>query len=96
MELASRFLDCPPEPYRTVALASILTHHTDLHPMLYSDELDGKTTLLINRITVSNPTEVARNVRNSLTTGKLARKHGSRDQRGRLSSGPSTPSSTAS
>lgn len=83
MELASRFLDCP-EPYRTVALASILTHHTDLHPMLYSDELDGKTTLLINRITVSNPTEVARNVRNSLTTGKLARKHGFKGPEGKV------------
>ncbi|NJE10544.1 CRISPR-associated helicase Cas3' [Thermococcus sp. MAR1] len=75
LELASRLLDCP-EPYRTLALASILTHHSDLHPTLYSEEINRGESLIINGIAVSNPAETAKHVRNRLATGRLAREHG--------------------
>ncbi|AFL96007.1 CRISPR-associated helicase Cas3 domain-containing protein [Thermococcus cleftensis] len=75
IELASRFLDCP-EPYRTVALASILTHHSDLHSALYREEIHGGVGLVVDDVPISSPADTAKDVRNWLVAGRLARKYG--------------------
>jgi len=83
IELASRLLTCE-EPYRTVALASILTHHSDLHPTLYADEINGDEQLLLNGNPISAPAMEAKRVRNEITSGRLARELGFKGPEGRV------------
>ncbi|WP_297467648.1 CRISPR-associated helicase Cas3' [Thermococcus sp.] len=58
VELASRFLHCD-EPYKRIALISILTHHSDLHEGLYQKEIDRGEKLVVNGEVVSSPAELA-------------------------------------
>ncbi|WP_456365162.1 CRISPR-associated helicase Cas3' [Thermococcus sp.] len=62
IELASRFLPCS-EPYKTMALLSILTHHRDLHEGLYQDEMDKKEKLVVDGKVLSSPAEPAFDLR---------------------------------
>ncbi len=55
--LAKKFLNCP-EPYRSIALLSILTHHSDYHMNLYSREVEGNEALIINGKRISEPSEL--------------------------------------
>ncbi|WP_456422339.1 CRISPR-associated helicase Cas3' [Thermococcus sp.] len=57
VELASRFLNCE-EPYLSIALLSILTHHSDLHEGLYSKEIDGNEKLIVKGKEISSPAEL--------------------------------------
>ena len=62
IELVSRFLPCD-EPYRTIALLSILTHHSDLHEGLYQKEMDRKEKLVVDGKVLSSPAELAFDLR---------------------------------
>jgi len=62
VELASRFLPCS-EPYRTIALLSILTHHSDLHEGLYQKEMDSEEKLLVGGEVLSSPAELVYDLR---------------------------------
>jgi len=70
LELASRFLDCD-EPYRTIALLSILTHHSDFHEGLYQMEIEQDETLLVDGEIISRPAETVEWVRETIFYGDL-------------------------
>ncbi|WP_297065633.1 CRISPR-associated helicase Cas3' [Thermococcus sp.] len=57
VKLASHFLHCD-EPYKTIALLSILTHHSDLHGDLYQKEIDSGEMLVVNGKVISSPAEL--------------------------------------
>ncbi|NPA47743.1 MAG: CRISPR-associated helicase Cas3' [Thermococci archaeon] len=65
LELASRFLDCD-EPHRTIALLSMLTHHSDLHEGLYQREIERREALIVDGAVISRPAETVRNVREAI------------------------------
>ena len=65
LELASRFLDCD-EPHRTIALLSVLTHHSDLHEGLYQREIEKGEALIVDGAVISRPAETVRNVREAI------------------------------
>ncbi|WP_297504493.1 CRISPR-associated helicase Cas3' [Thermococcus sp.] len=62
LELASRFLPCD-EPFRSIALLSILTHHSDLHEGLYAKEIDAGKALVVGGRAISSPAELVFNLR---------------------------------
>ncbi len=65
LELASRSLKCD-EPYKTVALLSILTHHSDLHEGLYQREIERRESLIIDGKVISRPADTVRAVREAV------------------------------
>lgn len=75
LELASRFLDCD-ELYRTVALLSLLTHHSDFHEGLYQKEIDRGEALIIDGEVVSRPAETVREVRETILAEDLIYDYG--------------------
>ncbi|WP_457742239.1 CRISPR-associated helicase Cas3' [Thermococcus sp.] len=70
LELASRFLKAD-EPLKTIALASILTHHSDFHSSLYREWIEKDEPLLLNGAPISRPSKLAKAVRERLLTGDL-------------------------
>ena len=70
LELASRFLNCP-EPYRTIALASILSHHSDLHQGLYRDEIERSKKLVVDGTIISEPADFVWELRERILGGDL-------------------------
>ncbi|MDV3103738.1 CRISPR-associated helicase Cas3' [Thermococcus waiotapuensis] len=62
VELAFRFLPCG-EPYKKIALLSILTHHTDLHEGLYQGEIDREEKLIVGGKALSSPAELVFDLR---------------------------------
>ncbi|AEK72015.1 CRISPR-associated helicase Cas3 domain-containing protein [Thermococcus sp. 4557] len=70
LELASRFLNCQ-EPYRTIALASILSHHSDLHQALYSNEIERGEKLVVDGTTISEPADFVWELRERILGGDL-------------------------
>ena len=62
IELASSFLPCD-EPYKSIALLSILTHHSDLHEGLYQKEIDSEERLIVGGEVLSSPAELVFNLR---------------------------------
>ncbi|ASJ09420.1 CRISPR-associated helicase/endonuclease Cas3 [Thermococcus siculi] len=75
LELASRFLDCE-EPYRTIALVSILTHHSDLYVSLYRNEISKGEALVVDGTTISEPARFVKRLRNTVTKGFLEDEYG--------------------
>jgi CRISPR-associated endonuclease/helicase Cas3 len=70
VELASTFLECE-EPFRSIALASILTHHSDMHQALYEREIDRKEKLIVNGKVLSEPSDFVWELRESVLRGDL-------------------------
>ncbi|NJF24254.1 CRISPR-associated helicase Cas3' [Thermococcus sp. Bubb.Bath] len=70
LELASHFLNCE-EPYRTIALVSILTHHSDLHEGLYQNEMTKKESLVVDGEVISEPSDFVWGLRESVIGGDL-------------------------
>jgi CRISPR-associated endonuclease/helicase Cas3 len=75
LELASRFLDCE-EPYRTIALASILTHHSDLYEGLYQNEITKRESLMVDGETISEPSDFVWELRERVIGGDLEYDYG--------------------
>ncbi|AEH25129.1 CRISPR-associated helicase/endonuclease Cas3 [Pyrococcus yayanosii] len=75
IEVASLFLDCD-EPYRTIALLSILTHHSDLHEGLYQREIEENEKLMVDGKVISSPAETVRNLREAIFYEDLIYDHG--------------------
>ncbi|MBP1912842.1 CRISPR-associated helicase Cas3' [Thermococcus stetteri] len=70
VRLASRFLECG-EPFKSVALASILSHHSDLHQGLYEREIDGREKLVVDEEVLSDPSDFVWELRESLLGGDI-------------------------
>ena len=70
LELASRFLNCD-EPWRTIALLSILTHHSDFHEDLYQREIEKKEALIVDGEVISHPARTVEEVRETILKGAL-------------------------
>jgi len=70
LELASRFLDCD-EPCRTIALLSILTHHSDFHEGLYQGEINRNEALIVDGEVISQPARTVEEVRETILAGDL-------------------------
>ncbi|WP_367883761.1 CRISPR-associated endonuclease Cas3'' [Thermococcus peptonophilus] len=69
VELASAFLACN-EPFRSIALASILSHHSDLHQGLYEREIDrGGEKLIVDGKVLSNPSDFVWELREAVLGG---------------------------
>ena len=62
IELASHLLSCN-EPYKKIALLSILTHHSDLHEGIYQREIDEEEKLVVGGKVLSSPAELVFNLR---------------------------------
>lgn len=75
LELASRFLECD-EPYRTIALLSILTHHSDFHEGLYRREIEKNEVLIVDGEIISKPAETVREVRETVLYEDLVYDYG--------------------
>lgn len=75
IDLASRFLECE-EPYRTVALISILTHHSDLHESLYRNEIARREKLIVAGKVLSEPSTLVRDMRVAVMGGDLEDDYG--------------------
>ena len=75
IELASRFLDCG-EPYRTIALISILTHHSDLYESLYRNEIARREKLIVDGEVLSEPASFARDLRIRIMGGDIEDDYG--------------------
>ncbi len=70
LELASAFLECG-EPFRSIALASILSHHSDLHQAIYEREIDNGEKLIVDGEVVSNPSKFVWGLREAVLGGDL-------------------------
>ncbi|WP_099211096.1 CRISPR-associated helicase/endonuclease Cas3 [Thermococcus henrietii] len=70
LELASRFLDCD-EPWRTIALLSILTHHSDFHEGLYQREINRNEALVVDGEVISHSARTVEKVRETILAGDL-------------------------
>ncbi|KUK03891.1 MAG: CRISPR-associated endonuclease/helicase Cas3 [Thermococcaceae archaeon] len=70
VELVSAFLECD-EPFRSIALASILSHHSDLHQALYEREMDNGERLIVDGEALSDPSDFAWEIRERIIGGEL-------------------------
>jgi len=70
LELASRFLKAE-EPLKTIALASILTHHSDFHSSLYREWIERDEPLILDGTPLSRPSNIVRAVRERILSGDL-------------------------